>query len=179
MITGERLVLRAIERADLPNYVAWLNDPEVIRHLTLYLPMNGEDEEEWYEGQRQNPNIQNFAIETQEGVHIGSIGLMGIDHRLQLAELGIVIGHKSYWGQGYGQEAIHLLLDFAFKTLNLNRVSLRVDEDHPAAIQCYRKCGFVEEGRLREVVFREGRFFDHLIMSILRREYEGGAFTSG
>lgn len=171
MIRGERITLRAIEREDLPRYVAWFNDREVTFHLQAYRPLPSADEEDWYNKQRKDPSLLNLAIETEKGVHIGSVGLMNIDHRLQLAELGIVIGDKSHWGQGYGQEAIQVLLAYAFNELNLKRVYLRVDADHPAAIRCYQKCGFIEEGRLREVVFREGKFFDQLIMGILRREY--------
>ena len=82
-----------------------------------------------------------------------------------------MIGDKSRWGQGFGREAIKLLLPFGFATLNLHRIYLRVDASHPAAIRCYTGCGFIEEGRLRETVFRQGRFEDQLIMSVLRSEY--------
>jgi RimJ/RimL family protein N-acetyltransferase len=172
MLKGQRLTLRAIERDDLPRYVTWLNDPEVTDHLKAYLPFNLDDETDWYEAQRRDPTMQNFAIVLNtENVHIGSIGLMKINQREQNAELGIMIGDKRQWGQGYGREAIKLLLPFGFATLNLHRIYLRVDATHPAAIRCYTNCGFVEEGRLRDAVFRQGRFEDQLIMSILRPEY--------
>jgi RimJ/RimL family protein N-acetyltransferase len=172
MLKGQRLTLRAIERDDLPRYVTWLNDPEVTDHLKAHLPFNLDDETDWYEAQRRDPTMQNFAIVLRaENVHIGSIGLMKINQREQNAELGIMIGDKKQWGQGYGREAIKLLLPFGFANLNLHRIYLRVDATHPAAIRCYTNCGFVEEGRLRDAVFRQGRFEDQLIMSILRPEY--------
>ncbi len=172
MLKGQRLTLRAIERDDLPRYVAWLNDLEVTDHLKAYLPFNLDDETNWYESQRHDRSAQNFAIViTGENLHIGSIGLMKINQREQNAELGIVIGDKNCWGQGYGREAIQLLLPFGFNTLNLHRIYLRVDASHPAAIRCYTRCGFVEEGRLRDEIFRYGQFEDQLIMSILRPEY--------
>jgi diamine N-acetyltransferase len=172
MIKGDRVTLRAIERDDLPRYVAWLNDPEVTHHLTLYLPMNSDDEADWYEQQRKDGTTQNFAIVVNEGeVHIGSVGLMGINHREQNAELGIVIGDRTYWGKGYGREAIQLLLNFAFTEMNLHRIQLRVDVSNSQATRCYRNCGFVEEGRLRDVVYHRGQFEDQLIMSVLRLEY--------
>ena len=172
MLKGNRLSLRAIERDDLPRYVTWLNDPQVTDHLKAYLPFTLDDETDWYEAQRRDHSMQNFAIMINaENVHIGSIGLMKINHREQNAELGIMIGDKTRWGQGYGREAIELLLPFGFTTLNLHRIYLRVDATHPAAIRCYTRCGFVEEGRLRDAVFRQGRFEDQLIMSLLRPEY--------
>jgi RimJ/RimL family protein N-acetyltransferase len=175
MLKGQRLTLRAIERDDLPRYVAWLNDPEVTDHLLTHLPFNLDDETDWYENQRRDNSMQNFAVViSAEDLNIGSIGLMGINQRDQNAELGIVIGDKTCWGQGYGREAIHLLLSFGFNTLNLHRIFLRVDATHPAAIRCYSSCGFVEEGRLRDTVFRQGRFEDQLMMSVLRPEYLRG-----
>jgi len=176
MIRGKRVSLRAIERDDLPRYVAWLNDIEVSYHLTTFIPFNLEDETDWYERQRTDDTTQNFAIVLNEGEqHIGSVGLMGIDHREQRAELGIFIGDKSQWGQGYGREAIRLLLDFGFSELNLHRIFLRVDASHTAAIRCYVSCGFIEEGRLRDGVYRHGQFEDMIIMSLLRPEHEMGA----
>ena len=172
MIQGKRLTLRAIERDDLPRYVAWLNDLEVIHHLKTYPPMNLEDETDWYEQQRKDGSTLNLAIVvSDEEWHIGSVSLMKINQRDQNAELGIIIGDKTRWGQGYGREAIQLLLHYGFTTLNLHRVYLRVDASHTPAIRCYLSCGFVEEGRLRDVVFRQGRFEDQLIMSVLRPEY--------
>jgi len=172
MLNGQRLTLRAIERDDLPRYVTWLNDPEVTDHLKAYLPFNLDDEIEWYEAQRKDATMQNFAIViSAENRHIGSIGLMKINHREQNAELGIVIGDKTQWGRGYGGEAIELLLPFGFFTLNLHRIYLRVDATHTAAIRCYTRCHFIEEGRLRDAIFRRSRFEDQLLMSVLRPEY--------
>jgi len=172
MIKGDRVTLRTIERDDLPRYVTWLNDPEVIHHLNLFLPMNSDDEADWYDTQRRDKTSQNFALIVNEGqLHIGSVGLMSINHREQNAELGIVIGDKTQWGQGYGQEAIELLLDFAFSEMNLHRIYLRVDVSNTRAIRCYQNCGFSQEGRLREAVYHRGHFEDQLIMSVLRSEY--------
>lgn len=173
MLKSDRLTLRKIARDDLANYITWLNDPEVNRHLSAFIPFNMDDEIEWYETQHKDPHSLNLAIILNHNhKHIGSIGLMNLNHRLQQAELGIAIGEKRYWGQGYGQEAIKLLLAFGFMELNLHRIALRVDASHLAAQRCYQQCGFVEEGRLRDMIFRRGQFEDQLIMSILRPEYQ-------
>ena len=172
MIKGERITLRSVEREDLGRYVAWFNDPEGLHHLSLFLPMNYDDEVAWYEAQRQDARTQNFAIvRNREAKHIGSIGLMSINQREQSAELGIAIGDKTQWGQGYGQEAIELLLKFSFEEMNLHRIFLRVNITNTRGIRCYQKCGFVKEGQLREAVYHNGHFEDQLIMSVLRSEY--------
>jgi len=75
------------------------------------------------------------------------------------------------WNQGLGAEAMSLLLRHGFETLNLNRILLRVYADNPRAIRSYQKAGFVQEGTLREAVFKRGKFEDVHLMSVLRREW--------
>ncbi len=83
----------------------------------------------------------------------------------------ITIGEKATWGHGYGTEATRLMLDHAFGTLGLHRVGLAVFEFNERAIRSYRRCGFAVEGRARESIWRDGRFWDELSMSILRDEW--------
>ena len=171
MPKGDRLTLRAITRDDLPRYVSWLNDPDVTKYLGHIAPLNLDDETAWYERQRSDQGVLHLAIDTPEGIHIGSVSLMNIDTRSQKAELGIMIGLKSDWGKGYGTEAINIILDYGFKTLNLNRIFLYVDTEHAGGITCYQRCGFTQEGELRQETYRDGQFRNMYIMSILRSEY--------
>jgi RimJ/RimL family protein N-acetyltransferase len=172
MIQGKRVRLRAVEPSDLPDYHRWLNDPEVIRYLKIYAPFSMADEEAWYAEVREDPNQMVFAIEIETGQLIGNLALMDLNWKDRRAELGIVIGDKSHWGKGYAQDAIQTLLAFAFGQMNLNRVYLRVFADHAPAINAYRKCGFIEEGRLREEMYVDGAYHDMLMMGILKREFE-------
>jgi RimJ/RimL family protein N-acetyltransferase len=87
------------------------------------------------------------------------------------ARLGIMIGDKSYWSQGYGTDAMLTLLRFGFEEMNLNRIDLTVDAENARAIRCYQKCGFVGEGRLREARYQRGKYGDQLVMSVLRDEF--------
>ncbi len=177
MIYGERVRLRAIERDDLQQYYAWVNDPEVTRNLGLYLPMSNRDEEGWFERVSQgDANERPLAIEMRDGGRnwklIGNCGVFGIEWVNGSAELGIMIGEKSCWDQGYGTEVMMLLLRHCFETLNLHRVFLRVYADHSRGIRAYQKAGFVEEGRMREAVFKHGRYDDVIFMSVLRSEWQ-------
>ncbi len=174
MISGKRVRLRAIERVDIPTFVKWVNDPEVQRYLgrTPY-PISFAAEERWFEEQLNDEKSHIFAIETEKGVHIGNIGLHEIDYKDGKATLGIMIGEKGYWDQGYGTDAIRTLLRFAFQELNLHRVSLEVFESNKRAIRCYQKCGFRHEGVAREDSFRGGKRHNKILMDILRQEFEG------
>lgn len=86
--------------------------------------------------------------------------------------LGIGLGDRAYWGQGYGTDAMRVLIRYAFEELNLRRISLSVFEYNERAVKCYRKLGFKEEGRGREQLRREGRYWDLIYMGLLREEWE-------
>jgi len=175
MIVGEKVRLRPIKRDDLPRFVEWFGDPEVRRHLALYLPFSLAQEERWFEnlqGRLERQEDVLLAIETAEGVHIGNIGLHSINWKDRNAELGIAIGEKAYWDQGCGSDAIRTLLGLAFREVNLHRVFLRVDADNGRGIRCYEKAGFQREGTSRETVFKEGAYHDQYVMSVLQSEFK-------
>jgi diamine N-acetyltransferase len=177
MIYGDRIRLRAITRDDLPLFVRWLNDPEVIQGLMVMIPFSLDDEEAWYDGVVKQPKEERplvIEILTEEGWEaIGNCGLAAIDWRVRRAEFGILIGAKQHWDKGYGTEALGLLVKHGFGTLNLNRIMLRVFADNPRAIRAYEKAGFVQEGCLRQGHYHKGAYVDVLLMSILRSEWEG------
>jgi diamine N-acetyltransferase len=170
-ILGRRIQLRAIERSDIPTFLRWLNDPEVIKNLLLYLPLSQAQEEQWFEDYLCDTSRHIFGIEKEDGKLIGNVALEGINWKDRHAELGIVIGEKDCWDKGYGTDAVHALLGFAFREMNLHRVFLRVFEDNVRAIRCYEKCGFQHEGRLREAEFSAGCYRDELLMGVLRSEF--------
>jgi RimJ/RimL family protein N-acetyltransferase len=174
MIEGELVNLRAVELGDAPAFVRWFNDADVIEHLSFRYPLSLAAEEEFLREQTSRPatyRSMNFAIETKDGVHIGSINFYDVYAENRKARLGITIGDKAYWSMGYGADAVRTLLRFGFNEMNLHRVDLTVDEDHAAAIACYEKVGFVHEGRMRQARFTRGRYLDWLVMGILRDEF--------
>jgi len=83
-----------------------------------------------------------------------------------------MIGDKRFWSNGYGTDAVLTILGFAFEQMNLHRVSLGVIEYNERGYTCYKKCGFVEEGRSRDATHRDGRYWDIIRMGILRSEFE-------
>ena len=196
MIFGDRIRFRAVERDDLPTFQKWINDPEVRRGLGVYLPLSMLDEQEWFNGMRNHsPDERNFVIEVRQPIEmtnvpggpaaqsdlepgeaewksIGGCGFFNLDHRNRCAEFGIMIGDKSYWNQGYGSEAVRLLVQHGFETLNLNRVHLRVLENNPRAIRAYEKVGFIHEGRQRQAEYKDSQYLDLLVMSILKDEFK-------
>lgn len=175
MIVGERVRLRAISRKDLPDFVTWLNDPEVGENITIYYPLSNEQEEKWFAEMlthivEEHP-LGIEARDQDDWKLIGNIGFINIDQHERSAEIGIFIGEKDYWGKGYGTEAMRLMVAYGFQNLNLNRIFLRVYETNQRGIHCYEKAGFQQEGRLRQAHFHKGMYIDVLMMSILKDEW--------
>ena len=175
MIYGGRVRLRAAERDDVKKFCVWVNDPEVTRYLSLYLPMSTVDEENWFEAMtRRDQSEKTLVIEVRDGEGwkmIGNCGVFDIDPVNRMGELGIMLGERDEWDKGYGTEAMLLLARHCFETLNLNRVHLRVYAENLRARRSYEKAGFVEEGRLREGVYKHGKYDDVIMMSILHSEW--------
>jgi diamine N-acetyltransferase len=183
MIVGDRVRLRAVELDDLPRYVSWFNDPEVQRGMPLCTPLSTQDEEKWFqENLKRKPEERSLAVDAKvedEWRHIGSCGFIGIDPRVRCAEIGITIGDKSFWDQGYGSDSLRVLLRHSFDTLNMHRVQLRVFESNQRAIHVYRNLGFQEEGRMRQAHYHAGQYEDVLIMGLLREEWSANEEAQG
>jgi RimJ/RimL family protein N-acetyltransferase len=176
MILGENIRLRAIERADIPRFVRWLNDPEVTQFLLMSSPLSTAMEEKWLAAQVERPPHQGqiIAIEVKvadEWIHIGNAGLHDVDPVNRSAEFGIMIGEKDYWNKGFGTLATRLTLQHGFEHLNLNRIYLEVFETNPRAMKAYEGAGFTREGVLRKAIFKNGHYIDVPIMSILQSEW--------
>lgn len=126
---------------------------------------------EWLE--KHIDDLFGFTIHNLEDDEmIGMVDLGGIDWVTGNSRAGIGIGDREYWGKGYGTEAMRLILGFGFNFLNLRRISLNVFGYNERAMRSYLKCGFKEEGRLRQWMSRSGERHDLIYMGILREEWE-------
>jgi RimJ/RimL family protein N-acetyltransferase len=172
MLKGERVLLRAHTREDLPLVWKFRTDVEVElagggdppKPLTL-----AQVEAEFEKG--EFIFNEGFAIEA-DGRYIGFCGLFNYDALARTCELGITIGEKEYWGKGYGREVVKRLLDYGFRLRNQRRIWLSVVSLNERAIRCYRACGFVEEGCLRQHTWCNGQYADLVYMGVLREEWQ-------
>ncbi|KXG76442.1 GNAT family N-acetyltransferase [Thermotalea metallivorans] len=171
-MVGKKCYLSPIRVDDFEKYTQWVNDMEVaagmIFSASLITPA---EEKEILE--RLSKTEFNFAIvDLAKDELIGNIGFVKIDYVNRVAELGLLIGNKEYWGKGYGVEAIQLLLDFGFNILNMHNIYLKVYAYNTPAIRCYQKAGLKEAGRLREAKQIAGAKYDEIYMDILAHEYK-------
>lgn len=171
MYQGTRVQLKPLEKKHLSKCVEWLNDPEITENLSFSEPISMEDEERWYEQLLMDKSSRVYIIETVEGDYIGNLGLHEIDLHNRKTEMGLFIGDKKLWGKGYGTEAVLLGLRLAFEGLNLNKVFLRTFMNNKRAQKCYEKAGFTKEGILRQDIFKNGKYIDCVVYSVLAEEY--------
>jgi len=164
--------LRPITEADLPDYVEWLNDPEVTQFTQLESgSATLEGEREWFQRvYAPDSNTRNRAIEVN-GRHIGNCALMP-DESGEMAGFGIIIGDKTQWSKGYGSAALREVLRIGFEEMGLQRIHLTALAPNTRAVRCYEKCGFRHEGLRRRHFLKRGQWLDVVCMGILREEWE-------
>lgn len=173
VLRGSRVVLRRHVPENLAAFRRWYADPEVAR-LARYqeAPMRPEEIERFFATRVVGPDSLAMAIHERAGNRlIGTCALSQLDGDNGSALYHITIGEKDAWGRGYGTEATQLMVDHAFGVLGLHRVALFVFEFNERAIRAYRRCGFVVEGRSRESIFRDGRWWDEVAMSVLESDW--------
>jgi ribosomal-protein-alanine N-acetyltransferase len=172
-LIGAKVYLRPLEREDAPVVLPWFNDPEVTRTLLRYRPLNLREEEAFLDSVAQSEHdlALGVAVRATDEL-VGVTGFHHMDFRNRHCSFGISIGAKGEWGKGYGTEATGLMVQYAFDTLNLNRVWLHVYEYNQRGLRAYEKVGFKREGVLRQDCYREGRYWDTIVMAILRDEWE-------
>lgn len=174
MLSGERVLLRPITDYDLERFLEFANDIEVelAGGGDPPKPKSLGEVRSFFLGEQDGlgQSRTNFAI-VADGECIGNCGLFEINATNRTGEVGISIGDRGYWDKGYGRESISVLLDYAFRLRNFRRLWLEVHSRNERAIKCYRACGFVEEGRLREHAWLDGRYVDLVLMGLLRREW--------
>ncbi len=172
-LIGSTIYLRPLEKADAAILAPWFNDAEVTRFLLTARPLTVAAEEAFIAGLNGDPMEMILGVVVRETDQlIGTTALHKTDVRNRHTMFGIVLGDKTAWGKGYGTEVTRLMVRYAFETLNLNRVSLHVFENNPRGVRAYEKAGFRVEGRLRQDCFREGRYWDTIVMGVLREEWE-------
>ena len=177
MLKGKLVQLRPVQRADISYFLQWFNDPEVIQYLGLYLPMTEMAEQKYIEdlGTTRSTTDARFVIESINGANvkpIGSVGLHCINSKDHNATFGIAIGDKNYWSKGYGTEAAVLIIRYGFEQLNLHRISSGAFSFNERSIKMHLKVGFKEEGRRRDVFFKNGAYCDEVMFGLLREDWK-------
>jgi RimJ/RimL family protein N-acetyltransferase len=156
-------------------YIAWLNDPIVnkfleVRHVTQTIETVTEYINNFY----KDHESYIWGIYSLEDRLIGTVNLKDINLYHNVAELGLMIGHLDYWGKSASEEAVSLVLDFAFDTLELNRVTGGTYSTNIGMIFTYKRLGFTREGVMRKSFLEGDKYIDGYRWGILADEWKNG-----
>lgn len=169
-LVGNRLYLSPVSLDDAEKYAKWLNDKTISENLGIdNMVITLENEKEWL---KKNQNNYNFGIILKEGDElIGYLGFSHFDLVHRCATMKMFIGNEEKRGQGYGKEAIKLLLEYGFNSLNLNNIMLKVYSFNTKAIKLYESIGFKRFGIRHKSHYFDSTFYDEIYMEILKDEY--------
>ncbi|MCH7736843.1 MAG: GNAT family N-acetyltransferase [Chloroflexi bacterium] len=167
-LRGARIILRDKRPDDAENDYRWRSDPELARlDAAIPLTMSFERYLKLFEDQMKypTPGSHHYSIETLDGRFIGNCMYYDLDTVNREAELGIVIGDRDYWSDGYGYDAVTTLLEHMFTTRNLKRVYLHTLEWNGRAKNSFSKCGFNAVRPVRRMAH------DFILMDVLRDDW--------
>jgi len=168
MLRYGKVILRQKVLEDAERDYAWQSDPELagldaVKPLKVSFQVYLEE----YKTVLSYPSPKRFqlAVETAEGVHIGNCACYNIDYKKGEAEVGIMIGRRDFWDQGYGSDAMTALADYIFNETDLKLLYLKTLDYNFRAQQCFRKCGFAPDGR------GENDQHSFVLMSLKRQQW--------
>lgn len=170
---NKRIYLRALEPDDYLTSIKWRKDDEIWGQLCgikYYVSENYE--KRWVEDAIIDTTKIRLAICLKENdLYIGNVYITDINQVTRSGTSHILIGNKTCWGKGYATEAYKELLKYAFNERGFHRIVAHVLEDNKASFSLHIKCGFIQEGINRKAVFKNGRWQNQFVFSILEEEF--------
>jgi len=166
-LQGQRIYLREVRDSDVKEtYYRWMNDPEIIQYLECrFAPNSMGSLVEYVKGFQGNKDNIFLAIVLKENhTHIGNIKMGPINWVHRFADIGVMIGEKDSWGKGYASEAISLLSEHAFRTLNLHKLTAGCYEPNQGSLKAFQKAGFEIEGVRKQHCFSNGNYVDAILL---------------
>lgn len=177
-LEGQKVGLRPYTREDYTLTAKWMNDPDVTYFtFTGQRPMTLEQVSKSLDEQLVSLHQVMFIVcDLSTGKAVGFAGLYEIHPTAHSAEFRVFLGEADARGKGFGTETAELLMFYGFDRLNLHRVFLGANAENVAGIRAYEKAGFKHEGRQRDVIYRNSRYYDGVYMGILHDEYYESLF---
>lgn len=175
MIKGKLVGLRAVEKEDLPILRDWRNDTNFRRNFREVKELGLYNQEKWFEKVNNSPNDFMFVIvDLKTNEPIGACGLLYVNWVIRSGDFSFYIGKDNLYidEQGIAKDAAQVLIDYGFKNLNLNKIWMELYEFDLKKIEFFTKLfQFKQDGVLRDNCFEDGRYWDSIIISLLKRAY--------
>lgn len=168
------ITLRPMCVDDAAVVIASFADQEVMRLTGTQKTPSLEEVETFYSNAAVAEDRVDYAIISNANPKqvLGEVVFNEIDWANRCAGFRIALFAETYFGRGFGTKATARMLRFGFEELDLHRIELEVYEFNPRAIHVYEACGFTREGVRRDVLCRDGKYYDSIVMSLLTPEYK-------
>ncbi|MBT3751209.1 MAG: GNAT family N-acetyltransferase [Bacteroidetes bacterium] len=168
-IKGDSVTLRAIEQTDATLLRELINDPETEKMLGGWsYPISQSAQKDWIDGLVREQDVLRCIIETETpGEAIGTVILSSVDLKNGNAEVHLKIANGSSRGKGYGTDAIRAIVSYGFSELRLRCIYANIVEYNEPSVKLFKKCGFELDGVLKERLFKNGKYINILVYSIL------------
>jgi len=173
MINLGNIILRNWQEKDIKSLSRNANNKKIWDNLRDEFPYPYTElaAKQWIQIANHDKSLKNFAIE-YKGNAIGGIGIViKADIFRKNAEIGYWVGEK-YWNKGIATKAIKAMIDYSFETFNINRLYATIFESNQASVRVLKKCGFIEEAKLKSAVIKNNEIQDCLIYSLLKSNYK-------
>lgn len=169
-LEGNNIILRAVELKDADLLLELINDSEIEYMIGGWsFPISSKNQIDWINSLENKTNTLRGIIEVkQTGVAIGTVILTDIDYKNGNAEIHIKLKSSEFGKKGYGTEAINTVVNYAFDELRLHLIHARVNNYNIASKNLFEKCGFVEEGILKDRFYKKGEYVDVVSYSIVK-----------
>ncbi len=168
MLKGKLVALGHFDRGDRDTLIRWINDRDLVLLSSSWKPVHGPQHDNWFEKVLTEPGRVIFAIRSASDARLlGVVQLIDVNPAHRNAEMVIRIGDSGDQSKGLGTESLKLLLEHAWRDLNLHRVSTRVFADNARAIRCYEKAGFKLEGKQADGAFIDGKWVDIVFLGAI------------
>lgn len=175
-LTEDRVRFEPLQMENIHTHFRWNNDPELNR-LDSEIPYEEESFgtfKQRFEQLCNEPARAHRDFEIHDNEEEALIGVAYVAHISEYhdhALVGITIGERDYWGRGYGQESLRLLLRYCFEELDLHRVSAEAFEYNTPWRDLIERVGFEQEGTAREYLYRDDQYWDKILYALLEDEY--------
>lgn len=177
-LEGKKVALREFTKDNLfdANYFNWLRDLNVvntINRLEYLMPIQFSEVEAYVKRLWESKNDAFFAIYAKDtNEFIGTQRLAQIDWRTGIADVGILVGNRNYWGKGIAKDAVSTAAEYAFNTLSLRRLTAGTPASNIAMIKCFERLGFKQEGRHRQQLLLSGEYVDRVLFGMFKEEFK-------
>lgn len=168
MLKNNNVQLKLLEEENLSLIAKWRNSS----YVEFYeYPFSNCGQKIWFEKYLKDNDLLFMIYEVKRYKIIGMVGLSKIDNRNRNVEFGRFFIDENFRGKGYGREVIVMILDYAFKHLNLHSVYLDTLKNNIKVIDFYEEVGFKQEGIKKEHIYKNGKYNDLICMRIFKKDY--------